>query len=227
MTLWTIARQAPLSMGFSRWEYWSGLPLPSPGDLLHPGIKPSSLMSPALAGRFFTTTATWEALSTIFKSHSGDFSHKFCKVLSHGCQEWSQDNTTAPSLFQSWSSVLRSPEGRIQSLPSRKLPLHSKLHSLDCFREHMILLCKAAFLCQLQFGTCHGHFLSTSTRIESCAAAAVGSQHPLKGVEGGEAERRHSVLRKGTWGNWQNRASDSQIFSGANFMNPVLVSPHI
>ena len=59
-TLWTIAHQAPLSMGFSRHEYWSGLPFPSPGDLPDTGIEPGSLMSPALAGEFFTTSATWE-----------------------------------------------------------------------------------------------------------------------------------------------------------------------
>ena len=52
-TLWTIAHQAPLSMEFSRWEYWSGFPRPPPGDLPDPEIKPTSLMSPALAGRFF------------------------------------------------------------------------------------------------------------------------------------------------------------------------------
>ena len=57
-TPWTVARQAPLSMGFSRQEYWSGLPFPSPGDLPNPGIEPES---PALAGRFFTTSATWKA----------------------------------------------------------------------------------------------------------------------------------------------------------------------
>ena len=49
------------SMEFSRQEYWSGLPVPSPGDLSNPGIEPASLVSPALAGRFFTTCATWEA----------------------------------------------------------------------------------------------------------------------------------------------------------------------
>ena len=49
---WTIARQALLSIGFLRQEYWSGLPFPSPGDLPDPGIKPAS---PALAGRFFTS----------------------------------------------------------------------------------------------------------------------------------------------------------------------------
>ena len=48
------------SVEFSRQEYWSGLPFPSPGDLPAPGIKSESLMSPALAGGFFTTSATWE-----------------------------------------------------------------------------------------------------------------------------------------------------------------------
>ena len=52
-TLWTAAHQAPLSMGFSRQEYWSGLPCPPPRDLPDPGMEPRSLMSPALAGRFF------------------------------------------------------------------------------------------------------------------------------------------------------------------------------
>ena len=59
--LWTAAHQALLSMGFSRWGYWSGLPHPPPGDLLDPGIEPTSFTSPALAGGFFTTSATWEA----------------------------------------------------------------------------------------------------------------------------------------------------------------------
>ena len=54
-TPWTVALQAPLYMGFSRQEYWSGLPFPTPGDLPDPGIKPMSLVSPALAGGFFTT----------------------------------------------------------------------------------------------------------------------------------------------------------------------------
>ena len=50
-----------LSMGLSRQEYWRELPCPSPGDLPDPGIEPASLMSPALAGGFFTTSAAWEA----------------------------------------------------------------------------------------------------------------------------------------------------------------------
>ena len=55
-TLWTIARQAPPSMGFSRQEYWGGLPFPLPGDFPDPGIEPTSLMSLTLAIRFFTLT---------------------------------------------------------------------------------------------------------------------------------------------------------------------------
>ena len=57
----TVAYRAPLSMGFSRQEYWSGLPFPPPGDLPDPGIEPMSLTSPALADGFFTTSMTWEA----------------------------------------------------------------------------------------------------------------------------------------------------------------------
>ena len=53
----TVAHQAPLSMGFSRQEYWSGLPFPPPRDLSDPGIKPTSLAPPALAGGFFTTSS--------------------------------------------------------------------------------------------------------------------------------------------------------------------------
>ena len=57
-TQWTVAHQAPLSMGFPRQEYWSGLPFLSPEDLSDPGIEPESLVSLELAGRFFITSAT-------------------------------------------------------------------------------------------------------------------------------------------------------------------------
>ena len=67
-TSWTVALQAPLSVGLSRQEYWSGLPSPPPGDLPDPGIEPVYLMSPASAGRFFTTSAAWEALNACFLS---------------------------------------------------------------------------------------------------------------------------------------------------------------
>ena len=61
MTPWTVASQAPLSMEFSRQEYWSTLPFPTPGDLPSPGIAPRSAASLELVGRFFTASATWEA----------------------------------------------------------------------------------------------------------------------------------------------------------------------
>ena len=59
--LWTVACQAPLYVEFSSQEYWSGLPCPSPGDLPNSGIELASLVSPVLAGGFFTTSSTWEA----------------------------------------------------------------------------------------------------------------------------------------------------------------------
>ena len=56
LTPWTVAHQVPLSMGFFRQEYWRWLPFSTPEDLLNPWIKPTSHMSPVLAGRFFTTS---------------------------------------------------------------------------------------------------------------------------------------------------------------------------
>ena len=56
---WIVACQAPLSIGFSRQESWSGLPFPPPGDLLNPGIEPMSPASPAWADCFFTATLCW------------------------------------------------------------------------------------------------------------------------------------------------------------------------
>ena len=72
MTPWTVAHQAPLSVGFSRQEYWSGLPFPTPGDLPDPGIESASLVSPALAGGFFTTELPSREISIpAFASTSG------------------------------------------------------------------------------------------------------------------------------------------------------------
>ena len=61
VTLLTIDCQSPLSMGFSRQEYWSGFPCSPPGDFPDPRTEPTSLTSPALKGGFLTTSATWEA----------------------------------------------------------------------------------------------------------------------------------------------------------------------
>ena len=89
-TQWTVAHQAPLSMGFFRKEYWNGLPFPPPGNLPNPGIEPTSLMSPALEGGFFTFSATCEApihclgLSFCIKDHECLIA-KFCLMLKPIC----------------------------------------------------------------------------------------------------------------------------------------------
>ena len=61
LTLWTVAHQAPLSIGFSRQEYWSGLPFPPLGDFPNPGTEPKS---PALVGGFFTTESPRKPILT-------------------------------------------------------------------------------------------------------------------------------------------------------------------
>ena len=63
--LWTVTLQGLLSTGFSKQEYWSRLPCPLPRDLPDLGIEPESPMPSALAGRFFTTNANWEALNIL------------------------------------------------------------------------------------------------------------------------------------------------------------------
>ena len=68
-----VTCQDPLSIEFSRQEYWSGLPHPPPGDLPDPGIEPKSLASPALTGRLFTTSTTWEAQNKCVISFFGLF----------------------------------------------------------------------------------------------------------------------------------------------------------
>ena len=72
---WTVARQSPLSMGFSSQEYWSGLPCPPPGDLPGPEIEPVSLTPPAVADRFFTTSMNASPITTTLFCYllGGDF----------------------------------------------------------------------------------------------------------------------------------------------------------
>ena len=78
---------APLSMGFSRQEYWSELPCSPPGDLPDLGIKPTSLTSPALASRLFTTSVTWEALYLSKPPSFSYLSKPSCCFFS--CYSWS------------------------------------------------------------------------------------------------------------------------------------------
>ena len=74
-TLWTIAHQAPLSIGLHRQEYWTELLFPSSGDLPDLRIEPTSLTSPALAGRFFTTSTTWDPVIMDPAKYWGLFYH--------------------------------------------------------------------------------------------------------------------------------------------------------
>ena len=71
VTPWTVAHQSPLSMGFSRQEYRNGSPCPPPGDLPYLGTELVSFMSPALAGKFFTTSATWEIPTSWYEAQWG------------------------------------------------------------------------------------------------------------------------------------------------------------
>ena len=99
-TLCAIASQTPLSKGFSRQEYWSGLPSPPPGDLPKPGIKPVFPTSPALAGGFFITSTTWEApLTHIYDCISSlTFSSVQCRcsVVSHSLRPHGLPHTRLP-----------------------------------------------------------------------------------------------------------------------------------
>ena len=88
--LWTVTCQSPLSMGFSRQEYWSELPRPPPGDLPDSGIEPTSLTSPALAGRFFTTVPPGKPFLTL-DQESTSF---FCKKFFHFSETWCLETTS-------------------------------------------------------------------------------------------------------------------------------------
>ena len=92
-TPWTVACQAPLSIGFSRQEYWSELPFSPPGDFPNPGIEPTPLMSPALAGGFFTTSATWEVLFALICALKLDmifWGVIFCSLKTRLSQGWDE-----------------------------------------------------------------------------------------------------------------------------------------
>ena len=89
--LWTVTHQAPLSMGLSRQKYWHELPFPAPGDLPDSGIESASLKSPALAGGFFTTSATWKIL---YKTYSYIYIHlQECKHTVTEIRHWNFQTT--------------------------------------------------------------------------------------------------------------------------------------
>ena len=117
-TPWTVALQAPPSMGFSRQEYWSRLPCPPPRDLPDPWIKPASLSSLSLAGGFFISRATWDP-----------------GVKCRGLRwvRWHPTPVLLPGKSQEQRSLLGcSPWGRSESDTTERLPFH---FSLSCIGE--------------------------------------------------------------------------------------------
>ena len=110
VTLWTVARQAPLSLRFSRQEYWSGVPGPPSGDLADPGIEPMSLMSPALAGGLFIR---FFIFATSFTGAAYQIPFGFCISVSYGtkgirrggirCHEWRFHSVFSAMSLLIWS----------------------------------------------------------------------------------------------------------------------------
>ena len=97
---WTVACQAPLFMGFSRQEYWSGLPCPPPGDLPDPGTEPLSQASSALADGFFTTSATRETPTSITEA-SASLNSMTWSIASRGKEHWGTVLQLFPSFLAS------------------------------------------------------------------------------------------------------------------------------
>ena len=120
-TPWIVACQAPLSMEFSRREYWSGLSFPSPGDLPNPGTEPTS---PALAGRFFTTEPPgkpWKAVCTVVK-------RVHCEV---GLTGFKSPSTTGK--FHLHTSISLS--GNIEMMPYMIVVGNNWVNTYEIFRQ--------------------------------------------------------------------------------------------
>ena len=115
VTPWTVAHQAPLSMGFSRQEYWSGLPCPPPGDLPKPGIEPGSLMSPALVADSLPLVPPGKPIDTYDSSNNEVVMMLYwlCQSLwlcgsQQTVENYSRDGNTRPPDLPLEKSVCRS-----------------------------------------------------------------------------------------------------------------------
>ena len=157
-TPWTVARQTPLSMGFSRQEYWSGLPCPPPGDLPDPGIELVSLRSSALAGRLFipSTTGSPSILCTV--------------SVVHVCQSPSANSPPPPrpgswKYFQSIHRKREMPSWSVASTPTWNRP------------PHLVVPRPLSRRCEVQWHP------FTSEEISWCAQTA----EPLREVWGGKS----------------------------------------
>ena len=101
---WTVARQAPLSTGFFRQEYCSGLSCPPPGDLPGPRTEPASLTSPALGGRLFPTSTTWEAYELVL-GHKKEWNNAICSNMDGPRDYHTVAERRTPSRAQEWALV--------------------------------------------------------------------------------------------------------------------------
>ena len=104
VNLWTVALQTPLSLGFFRPVYQREFPCSSPGDLPHPGIEPPSLMSPALAGKFFTTSTIWEVF--LFSLHQNGLSSTYNEIMTNEKQKLSENKLMPDCSFFSFHYFL-------------------------------------------------------------------------------------------------------------------------
>ena len=108
-------------MGFSRQEYWSGFPCPPPGDLPDPSIKHMSLMSPELAGGFFTTSATWEVLMV----HKNPSIVRCSTINFHTTKRVTSVAQTVKSLPATWETRVRSLDW--EGLLEKEMATHSNI----------------------------------------------------------------------------------------------------
>ena len=150
--LWTVALQAPQSIGFLRQKYWCGLPLSPPGDLLNPGIELESPESPALAGRFFTTEPSGRpSVSKRKIKTQKSFKRQgpaptlpcFCQQGEGQC--WAKTSTGSALLLNSLGSLsqclsrrCKNPAGSSPLYPGRSLPFQrSGPGTLHCFLQRI------------------------------------------------------------------------------------------
>ena len=164
MTQWTVVCQTPLSKGFFRLEYQSGLPYPPPGDLPDPGFEPESLLSSALADRFLNTCATWSLLvfcnslyfSICFVSYEYYLLQRSFDVSFHGISFWILSLSVCCSVMSNylWPCVLQHARLPYPSLSPR---VYSNSRPLSRYCHPTILSSVAPFSCP-QFFPASGSF---------------------------------------------------------------------
>ena len=122
-TPWTVAHQAPLSMGFSRQEYWSGLPFPSPGDLPNPGIKPASPMSPALQANSLPPAIGEAHRGSCHRCNTCDTGSRASLPRSPGKGPWSRPSCRPLTRPGAWSpTIVPTTSARLPTTSARLLP---------------------------------------------------------------------------------------------------------